>query len=304
MPEPFLPPYGLLSTSTNPSDSTPADWRGKQTFAAWRDSRIAFFADHLWPEWKGAWTGGAAANMVELTKVDIELINSLRATGPDRAIDGLPGSARRTLSSPSHRDLFKEEDDGPVRPGEALRHYDRSVSREVLEAMPLMFNRGITRKFTAGHIYSIKKRLQRPRPYQASLILDIPFDHDAAKSALHPAMISGHCVQGILMLMTFAERAQLDGFALPEEAWKPILQLCVDFGDRRVMSGVHYPSDNLSSWIVAFDLIKRTVDPAAQVVVKEKVWQAITEHSIVYRELAKSPEPYGKAWEELHNLAS
>ena len=40
-------------------------------------------------------------------------------------------------------------------------------------------------------------------------------------------------------------------------------QYAVDFGDRRVMAGVHYPSDTLISWLACFALLEKVVSPAA-----------------------------------------
>jgi hypothetical protein len=37
-------------------------------------------------------------------------------------------------------------------------------------------------------------------------------------------------------------------------------QYATDFGDRRVLAGVHYPSDSMITWIICFKLIPNVVD--------------------------------------------
>lgn len=303
----FLPPYGLLPTLANPSEAAPPDWRNTTRFPDWLQGRLTFFREHLWPEWsQGQWQGAAAAHMIARTKADLGITQGLRAAGPDRACDALPESATRHLDCTPHRSLFNEEDGGPGRPGEALRLYDRSVNRELLEAMPRLFDRGAGRKFSIGAIYWFKQRLQRPRPYQAGLLLGMTFDHDGAKTALHPAMISGHAIQGMCMLLCAAERLHLDRIEMAETCWHALQQYCVDFGDRRVMAGVHYASDNLSSWILALDLIEHTVDAKVRQEVKQAAWSAI-QRSLVYRRLDALPGEeknlFVAAWAELHRLS-
>ena len=296
----FLPPYGIQPTLANPSEAAPPDWRNAMPFPDWLRDRLAFLREHLWPEWSnGEWRGGAAAHMIARTRADLGITQRLRRGGHDRAFDALPESATRHLDCTPHRSLFNEEDGGPGRPGEALRLYDRGVNRELLEAMPRLFDRGAGRKFSIGAIYWFKQRLQRPRPYQAGLLLEMPFDHDGAKTALHPAMISGHCIQGMCMLLCAAERLKLDKVDMPEPCWHALQQYSVDFGDRRVMAGVHYASDNLSSWILALDLVEHTVDASVRPEVKQVVWEAI-QRSLVYRRLEALPDeersPFAAAW--------
>ncbi|MBL8212045.1 MAG: phosphatase PAP2 family protein [Bryobacterales bacterium] len=305
---PFLPPYGLLPTLANPSEAAPPDWRNTTRFPDWLRERLTFFREHLWPEWSnGDWQGAAAHDMIARTKADLGITRSLRSSGFDRVFDALPLSTTRHLDCTPHRSLFTEEDSGPGRPGEALRLYDRGVNRELLEAMPRLFDRGAGRKFSIGAIYWFKQRLQRPRPFQAGLLLNLPFDHEGARTALHPAMISGHAIQGMCMLLCAAERLHLDKVEMADSCWHALQQYCVDFGDRRVMAGVHYASDNLSSWIVALDLVEHTVDPAVRQKVKDAAWSAIR-RSLVYQRLdglaGEEKALFAPAWAELHRLST
>jgi hypothetical protein len=64
-------------------------------------------------------------------------------------------------------------------------------------------------------------------------------------------------------------------------------QFGVDIGDRRVFAGVHYPSDNMASWIMALRLVKEEVPDQR---VFRFLANAITTRSLVYQMLVASNE--------------
>lgn len=77
-------------------------------------------------------------------------------------------------------------------------------------------------------------------------------------------------------------------------------QFGVDIGDRRVFAGVHYPSDNLSSWILALRL-------GREVFADPRVWlflaEAIQKRSAVYQTLVSSGKSaYSDALGEVNGL--
>jgi hypothetical protein len=87
------------------------------------------------------------------------------------------------------------------------------------------------------------------------------------------------------------------------------MQYAVDFGDRRVMAGVHYPSDNLGSWLLALDLIPRVCSPDTGAEVKRRIWTAISARSVIFRILKRvlggsQEHVYRSAWDELHKRAA
>lgn len=64
-------------------------------------------------------------------------------------------------------------------------------------------------------------------------------------------MSSGHSLQGLLMTAGAVDMALSEGIELQEPDIQGLEQFAVDVGDRRVWAGIHYPSDNIASWIVA-----------------------------------------------------
>jgi PAP2 superfamily len=298
-----LPPYGYLPTLAVPSNAAPDDWINEPTYLPWRDSMLQLFTDLLWPECDPAaksWRGNAVTTMEALTIADLQILQQIRpARG--RLIDTLPVSPLRHLACPPHRIFFEGEDVGPPKTVEWLRFYDRDASKDlILDAIPVLMSRAMSRKAPVGLIYWFKEKLQRFRPYQAGLLLGLEITHIGATTALHPAMISGHSFQGICALIGVMERFELDRVALSAS----LAQYLLDFGDRRVMAGVHFPSDNLASWILALEICDYAVAPAVSQQVKQQVWHAIRDQSVIYRLIADhvkehSDSPFAAALKEL-----
>jgi hypothetical protein len=99
-----------------------------------------------------------------------------------------------------------------------------------------------------------------------------------ATSAISPALISGHSFQSCLAGAAAFYNARMLGIDARIDA--ALKQHSVDGGDRRVFAGVHYPSDNISSWITVM-LVAPNVTPDLDGA--KWVWQAITQHSLVYK---------------------
>jgi hypothetical protein len=86
-------------------------------------------------------------------------------------------------------------------------------------------------------------------------------------------------------------------------------QFTVDIGDRRVFAGVHYPSDNLSSWYTALKLLPHVIDPSALASVRKFLWEAISLKSIVFAEIMRhinshDRSPYRAAVAAIEKAAS
>ena len=101
------------------------------------------------------------------------------------------------------------------------------------------------------------------------------------------------------------ERLLIEGEELTISQWKALQQYAVDMGDRRVFAGVHYPSDNLSSWLMVMRVANHVFVRSE---VKAKLWQAISERSRVYRRireesLTESGAVYIPALEALEKAA-
>jgi len=86
-------------------------------------------------------------------------------------------------------------------------------------------------------------------------------------------------------------------------------QFTVDIGDRRVFAGVHYPSDNLSSWYTALKLIPHVFTEPTDAWVRDFLWKAIDLRSIVFgaikNHIAAHPNdsPYRDAVAAIRKLA-
>ena len=74
------------------------------------------------------------------------------------------------------------------------------------------------------------------------------FRYHEAVTSLSPSMCSGHCLQSSVCVGGSIEAA-IGVLNLTPEVKAALGQWAVDIGDRRVFAGVHFPSDNLCSWI-------------------------------------------------------
>jgi hypothetical protein len=61
----------------------------------------------------------------------------------------------------------------------------------------------------------------------------------------------------------------------------------VDFGDRRVLAGVHYPSDNVGSWITAMLICEHVCADGGRLG-REFLWRSISTKSMVYAAIAQA----------------
>lgn len=155
-----------------------------------------------------------------------------------------------------HLDHYRIEDDLKIQLGVNYLDYDSALTPERYGAALFTMSEAYTTKISG--LFRLKSQFLRPRPYQSSMILGHQnFQSRTCRSGVHPAFTSGHCVEGILFSCAILER-WLDENDMPNEtSIGSLAQYAVDFGDRRVFAGVHYPSDNLASWIIALDLIPR-----------------------------------------------
>lgn len=255
-------------------------WHGRKAtpaqFTAYIDSEAREIADNLWPRYDGGWQGHAAPHAVQLTVDDLELMDELR----EHLFEQAPcGTSDQRFT---HRALFEKED---LSAKPTLELYFPRLQPELLDKL----RQAVVDAFPMlGPVHlRFKAHLQRPRACQTAFWLGRQsFVHEHAASADTPAMISGHCLQGLVVrtLAFFAQRRLVQNHPGGEAAMR---QYCVDIGDRRVFAGVHYPSDNVGSWYCALRLCDHlfgTIGPQAKVF----MWKAITEHSTVYKALQRS----------------
>ncbi len=278
-----LPPYGqmiddfqlVMRKEPVPAmflvNGVPPDLK---TWEAWRDALVDEIAKFLWPRYlNNTWVGASAAGAVDLTLADLALMATLRG-------DMMKPLAARFPSSVAHKQLFLVEDDTP--PGDEFHNYDTAATEGLLNALPGPIRRGVfgVLSFTL----QMKREFQRPRAYQTAVLLgDAGFGYLLAKSGVTPSLVSGHCLQASVGACAAYVALRFDLEALPGTVGL-LQQYLIDAGDRRVFAGVHYPSDNISSWFCALRICENLFGEHARDA-KVFLWQAITTKSAVFAAL-------------------
>lgn len=311
MPYTFVP-WGVMAVDYTPGLGLPPPTRlcdgaampAPALWVPWLDATANDLAVWLWPRWDGAsasWVGASVATMHDLTLTDLRVMRGLAP----RLGQPAPGAATGVTS----RALFRAEDEEP--PSAAgLMHYLPAVPPPLLQN----FRRWVfeaVRDFGLGAALQLKARLQRPRAYQTTLGLApaTPFLHEKAVSADTPAMVSGHSIQAALALVNVVVRyEQMRGAPMPAAELTPVQDYLIGAGDRRVLAGVHYPSDNVSSWFSALRLCRALLfattpgNPAAnaplQARAREVLWAAI-QRSAVYHEIVAEAGTAGSPYAQV-----
>jgi hypothetical protein len=299
-----FPPYGKM-TETHRSalrefPLIPSDWRVpagstlplEKHYEGVLDGSLAVIKEVLWPEYTPlGWEGASAANMAPLTALDLDIMLQMQ-TG--RSID----EPVFTGASATHRELFENEDktDDPF--GARYDAYNPpGLNFALSKRASALGDKALARKVANGPL-RLKLALQRPRPYQTALMFGrSAFIYLEANTACTPSIFSGHSLQGLLSIGGIIEAFLTSGDTVTPQ----LLKYAVDIGDRRVMAGVHYPSDNLASWIMAMQsapFIFRTDG------VKPLLWRAIQEHSNVYHRILGAGGVYQPALDALTRAAN
>jgi hypothetical protein len=285
----------------------PPDWEVKPgcdktcRLAEWNRFKthiLELISDVLWPVYdpiRRQWCGAAAQFMIPLTYLDLEVLTALR-NRPVQPLDTLPDTPVRAIDCPPHRKFFLEEDDDNKAFLDMYKYYDRTLDDKTIAAFPDACGDGMSRKVCSASL-QFKSHFQRPRAYQTAMLFGFQdFTHELALSSMTPSLSSGHCLQGVLGVGNIMERIILKNVPFSSDSWLALEQHAVDLGDRRVMAGVHYPTDNISSWIIALSMspyVFRTPEVAPH------LWHAISTRSFVYRELvARSQMPGGELYQK------
>lgn len=286
-----LPPYGYVNADyqwdedsrrvpegflLNGAAATPREWE------EYVQQQVNEIAEFLWPRYDqaaGTWRGRAATHAMRMTLKDFEMMVELR-----KKIADSPRVHGKTIDK-THKALFVAEDiRDPASPLAipTLPDYLPMVPAEIVLKMREDVTKRLVQLGPAQLRY--KKELQRPRPFQVAFMLGQPFTLEFAKSSMTPAMISGHCYQSYIT-RTGAYLA----FRHPLENWtgavESMQQYTADIGDRRVFAGVHYPSDNISSWFCALRMCDNMYSEVGEVakefmrgaLMKSAVFAAIVE---------------------------
>jgi len=290
-----IQPWGVMNQDTefDAAMRVPSDWQPFEGatlsqridhFEAWMKDTFALVNTVLWPRYdpkRQVWIGESTAFMKELMQTDLELMLDLQH--PPSGIEHFRSvfkSLRRTLSLKSHWSLFRIEDGSGIFDNFPL--YCRDAPEDLKSEMSSLCFSGDSDK-QAPVNFRFKNSLQRPRPMQMAQRFALTnFLYEDAASSISPSMCSGHCLQGVLEVAAALERILDDELSLSEEQLLSIGQWGVDIGDRRVMAGIHYPGDNISSWLI---FLRMSDFVFHQSYAPQVMAYAIRKLSFIYREL-------------------
>jgi hypothetical protein len=298
-----MPPYGFMwddfQEVADKGEKSPR-WNGDDaSWTNWFQTTLTLLRDNVWPVYEigTGWTGGSAASAVDMTRLELRLIAEFRTEFNSQPV--WPSE----LTLRTHAQCFLDEDDGPLE-GTLHRYCPDAGARDDLTV--IVDDALGPRAWYV--VFQLKKHFQRPRPHQMSMLMGAPkvkpHSYGFAKSAFTPALISGHAFQGAIagthLYAAFARQGIHRATALKTGTQ----QWAMDVGDRRVMGGVHYPLDNLASWVVALRILDWILAPGG----KDFLAGAIRERSHLYRFLKKrideDPEVaalYKRPWDVLHS---
>jgi hypothetical protein len=253
------------------------------TAAEWAEllgEEVNEVAKFLWPRYdvEGGWQGAAAKHMITLSEADLDLMATLRPRLQEQpVVQHKPGDDKKDKPvKATHRALFELEDES-VPGGQLYPTLDLYLpdppqwSAEDLIAVKAAIKKMSVDFGPAPLRY--KELFQRPRPYQTAFMLGRVFNYEFGRSAVSPALVSGHSMQG-LVRHAAAYVAHKRTLERSPGAMAGFLQHAVDYGDRRVYAGVHFPSDNIASWFCSLRLCSHIYGYAG-VYAKDFMWQAI-----------------------------
>lgn len=259
------------------------------SFNDWQQERLDEFAATLWPRFdfgKREWVGQAKSFAEGLTKFEIDVMIDA-FMGSTHILTTTPSSPLAVNDIESHLKHYNYEDQSPNPPGFGYQQYDRTLTiveektllKTMLEAISAGNSIG---KKCAGHFW-FKFNMQRPRPLHAAMVFECESDFvsELSQRGQHPSFVSGHCFQGTMMACAVLENWIKTNPNLTKDRIDSLAQYMVDFGDRRVFAGVHYPTDNVASWVLAISLIPEVFEEAQPIL--NFVRTAVTRRSTVFK---------------------
>lgn len=305
-----FPPYGHLSTLFVRAikSGPPTDWNGP-AFDVFLGRMEDLYNQVLWPTWDSGWQRAPSRpRMGLITAADFDILHTYLSPGTTLIDQNVASPAGVPPAPKRHLDLFSQED--VTRFGKPFGHfindaYNANLSSYVVERIGESYRQGLDSK-VGGSVLKLKDKSQRPRPYQVAQIFGLTVGNaqalrnEQAMTANSPALFCGHCLQGLL-----GGSAALTLVTPGSPAELALLQNMVDMGDRRVFAGVHYPSDNIASWILALTMIAGVYAGPWIPLMRSKIWQAI-QMGEVYKSVSGGGlnNAYGPALQKLTDAAS
>lgn len=125
--------------------------------------------------------------------------------------------------------------------------YQRFIRNVLKINVPNDFTADILNQIESILMY-LKKHYNRARPEQFANAYNIPFQVEITHTALHPAYPSGHAFDSFIMEHVLKRIA-------PSKA-KEIEDFTEQMRESRIYVGLHYPSDNQISKVLANEIIK------------------------------------------------
>lgn len=245
-----LPPYGYMAEHFEDgavARARPSQWKSEpQSWIPWFERVRDLISQEVWPIYRdGAWVSTpAAANAIDMTRADLDLMRDFRARHRLEfvAATGLYQAHLMTL-----------EDGADWTPSIAACCPGLAAPSHNLDSV---VKDGLISYLGPYTAQAFKASFQRPRPYQTAWLREPrkEFRRDVATSADTPALISGHAVQGLIVGCTILESIRADKTLVKRNREK-LQAWMTGIGDRRVLAGVHYPTDSLASWIVAAEMV-------------------------------------------------
>lgn len=234
--------------------------------------------------WQSAWQS--------LSLADMSCMHTLR-------IDGHWGATVSTPSATSkrHEQAFTFEDDGNVT--ESLKYYCASDAfrQSDLDVVRSVGDAALASYLGSLHL-KVKASFQRPRPNQSAFVLgheQAQLRFASARSALTPSFISGHAIEyGLYFLVAHRELAKIGA---SNSLLAGCLQMVVDVGDRRVFGGLHFPSDNIASWIVLANILSQYSELTP---LKCRLKTCVSSSNVYKVVVASKDKEYDAALEALH----
>lgn len=142
----------------------------------------------------------------------------------------------------THKDFFLLEDDSLFWLDALIPWLNNKLSKNISveKVSDILFS-------YSQFIYYTKDIFNRPRAYQVAKILNTNIMVLPAKSSLTASCPSGHAFQGYLF-GTIIYLLYGDELILSDDIFNLVLNISRDVGNRRVISGVHFFSDNIVSY--------------------------------------------------------
>lgn len=281
-----FPPYGALARPYAQQISDPVapiDFSthggDRDEWLKWIEETVALINSCLWPSWnyrEQCWISQSIEMMNDLTLADFSILRGFLESNYLESTLPLSVVAWRAR----HLEFFLDEDQDRI--GRRLGEYSSELPASVIP-----YDRWIAEIFRTKIGYTsmhLKYHLQRPRAYQVATLVGADwFTWNLGATSMSPSMSSGHALQGLLLAAGTFEGLLQKGVALSSEAKVGLAQFGVDIGDRRVFAGIHYPSDNIASWIAVGRLAKKVFHRRET---REFIHFAVTERSEVYKRVA------------------